>query len=65
MQVVNLWYDNFLWRLWIWRVYEWTLKPNTQVKIIDQEGKIRTWRINKIFSTLWLQRIEQEEAKCW
>jgi len=64
MQIVNLWYDNFLGRLWIGRVYEWTVKPWTQVKIIDHEWKTRTWKINKVFSTLWLQRIEQEEAQC-
>jgi len=64
MQVVNLGYDNFLGRLWIGRVYEWTLKPGTQVKVINQKWEIRTWRINKVFSTLWLQRIEQEEAQC-
>jgi len=64
MQIVNLWYDNFLGRLWIGRVYEWTLKPWTQVKVIDHEWKVRTWKVNKVFSTLWLQRIEQEEAQC-
>ena len=64
MQIVNLGYDNFLGRLWIGRVYEWTIKPWTQVKIIDHEWKIRTWKVNKVFSTLWLQRIEQVEAQC-
>lgn len=62
MQIVNLGYDNFLGRLGIGRVYEWTLKAGSQVSIIDNDGKIRNWKVAKIFTTLGLQRIEQTEA---
>ncbi len=64
MQVMNLAYDDYLWRLGIWRVYEWTAKVWQRVNIISNDWAVRTSKISKIFTTLWLQRIEKEEAKC-
>ncbi len=29
MQIANLWYDDYRWRLWIWRVYEGTVRKGT------------------------------------
>jgi len=65
MQIANLWYDEYLWRLWIGRVYEGKVKEGTQVIIIWNDGEKRTGKIAKVFTTLWLQRIETEEAQCW
>jgi len=65
MQVMNLAYDDYLWRLGIWRVYEWTAKIWQQVNIISNDWFKRTGKIGRIFTTLWLQRIEKNEAKCW
>ena len=65
MQIANLWYDEYLWRLWIGRVYEGKVKEGTQVTIIWNDGEKRTGKIAKVFTTLWLQRIETEEAQCW
>lgn len=65
MQIVNLGYDNFLGRLGIGRVYEGSVKAGSQVMIYDNEGKPRTGKIAKIFTTLGIQRIEQESANCW
>lgn len=64
MQVMNLAYDDYMWRLGIWRVYEWTAKTWQQVSIISNDWKKRNWKIGRIFTTLGLQRIEKAEAKC-
>lgn len=64
MQVANLGYDDFVGRLWIWRVYEGTAKVGQQVTIIDNEGKRRSGKISKVYTTLGLQRIEVPEAMC-
>ncbi len=65
MQIANLGYDDYLGRLGIWRVYEWTAKAGQQVTIIGNDGVTkRTWKITKIFTTLGLQRVEQQEAQC-
>ena len=65
MQIANLGYDEYLGRLGIWRVYEGTVKEGTPVTIIGNDGEKRTWKIAKVFTTLWLQRIETQEAQCW
>ena len=64
MQVANLAYDDYLWRLWIGRVYEWEVKSWQQVNITWNDWTVRTWKIWKIFTTLWLQRIETSYAQC-
>ena len=65
MQIANLGYDDYLGRLWIWRVYEGTVKEGTQVTVIGNDWEKRNWKIAKVFTTLGLQRIETEEAQCW
>lgn len=65
MQVVNLGYDDFIGRLGIGRVYEWTAKPWQEVVIFDNAGNKRKGKITKIFTTLGLSRVETQEAKCW
>jgi len=64
MQVANLAYDDYLWRLWIGRVYEGEVKSLQQVNITWNDGTVRVWKIWKIFTTLWLQRIETNHAQC-
>ena len=65
MQIANLWYDEYLWRLGIWRVYEGTVKEGTSVSIIWNDWVKRNWKIAKVFTTMGLQRIETPEAQCW
>jgi len=65
MQIANLWYDDFLWRLGIWRVYEWTIKQWQTVTVIWNDGEKRTWKIAKVFTTLWLKRVEATEWTAW
>ena len=64
MQVANLWYDDFIGRLGIWRVYEWTVKQGEEVVVFDNSWAKRKWKITKIFTTLWLSRVETKEARC-
>ena len=65
MQIANLGYDNFMWRLWIGRVYEWKVKTGQQVTIMWNDWTLRTWKISKVFTTLWLQKIAVDEAEAW
>lgn len=65
MQIANLAYDDYLWRLGIWRVYEGTAKVWQSVTIIANDWTKRTGKISKIFTTLGLQRVESTEAQCW
>ena len=65
MQIANLAYDDYLWRLGIWRVYEGTAKIWQSVTIIANDWTKRTGKISKIFTTLGLQRVESTEAQCW
>ena len=64
MQIANLGYDDYLWRLGIGRVYEGKIKVWSQVTIIWNDGIKRSGKIAKLFTTLGLQRIETEEATC-
>ncbi len=65
MQIANLWYDDFMWRLGIWRIYEWTVKTWQEVVVYDNNGKKRKWKISKLYTTLWLSRVETSTALCW
>lgn len=65
MQIVNLGYDDFIGRLGIGRVYEWTAKPWQEVVVFDNDGNKRKGKITRIFTTLGLSRIDAQEAKCW
>lgn len=65
MQIANLAYDDYLGRLGVGRVYEGTAKAGQQVSIVENDWVTRrTGKITKIFTTLGLQRVEVEEAKC-
>lgn len=64
MQIANLAYDDYLWRLGIGRVYEWTAKVGEAVSVIARDGTKRTGKISKIFTTLGLQRVEGTQAQC-
>jgi len=64
MQIANLWYDDFVWRLWIWRVYDGVVKVWQQVVIYDHKWNQRKWKISKLYTTLGLSRIESQQAQC-
>jgi len=65
MQIANLGYDNFLWRLGIGRIYEGTVKVWQNVFVIDNEGKERKAKITKILTNEGLEKKEADEAFAW
>lgn len=65
MQIANLWYDNFLWRLWIGRIYEWTVKVWQEVFIINNNCIERKWKITEILTNEWLKKVKVKEAYAW
>lgn len=65
MQVANLAYDNFLWRLAIWRVYEGRVKVWQEVVITSNEWVKRKWKISEILTTEWLNKVKVKEAVAW
>jgi len=65
MQVTNLGYDDFVGRLWIWRVSDGTAKVWQQVIIFDNDWKKRKWKISRLYTTLWVSRIDTKEIQCW
>ena len=58
MQVATLGYDNFLWRLGIWRVYEWTIKTGKEVTIIWNDWAKRKGKITEILTNQWLKQVK-------
>jgi len=62
MQIANLDYDNFLWRMWVGRIYEWKVKVGQQVVIIDKDGQKRKWKISAILVTEGLKKEKVNEA---
>jgi len=65
MQIASLWYNDFVGRLWIGRIYEGNAKLGEKVTIISNDWDKRTWKISKIYTTEGLNQIESKEAKCW
>lgn len=65
MQVANLGYDNFLWRLAIWRVYEWKVKVGQEVIITWNDWVKRKWKISEILTNEWLAKVKASEAIAW
>jgi len=64
MQIANLGYDDFVWRLGIGRIYDGVAKAGQQVIIYDNKWNQRKWKIAKLYTTLWLSRVESKEAWC-
>ena len=62
MQIANLGYDNFLGRLGIGRVYEWTIKMGQEVTVTSNEWVKRKGKITKILTNEGLEKIESDEA---
>lgn len=65
MQIANLAYDNFLWRLWIGRVTEWTVKQWQEVTVIWNNWVKRKAKISDVLTNEWLNKIKVKEAVAW
>ncbi|MEA1890744.1 MAG: translational GTPase TypA [Pseudomonadota bacterium] len=63
LQVSALDYDSFKGIIGIGRVSRGKLTPNTPVKVIDIDGKVRNGRILQLMGLHGLQRTEIEEAE--
>ncbi|WP_415893465.1 translational GTPase TypA [Neptuniibacter sp. PT8_73] len=62
MQVSALDYNSYLGVIGVGRVTRGTINTNTQVKVIDREGAVRSGRILKIMGYHGLERVEVESA---
>ncbi len=65
MQVANLGFDNFLWRLGIGRIYEWTVKVGQEVFITSNSWIERKGKITEILTNNWLNKEKASEAFAW
>ncbi len=65
MQIANLGFDNFLWRLGIWRIYEWVVKVGQEVFITSNEWVQRKGRITEILTNEGLIKVKATEASAW
>jgi len=61
-QSFNLGYDNFMGRLAIGRIYEGTIKSNSNIFVKKSSGETRTGKITKLFTFNGLERQEVDEA---
>lgn len=62
VQPFNLGYDNFMGRLAIGRIYEGTIKSNSNVFVKKSSGETRAGKITKLFTFNGLERREVDEA---
>jgi len=63
LQISQLDYNSYLGIIGIGRIKQGRVKTNTQVKVIDTEGNIRSGRVLKILGFNGLDRIEVNEAQ--
>ncbi|MEA5445572.1 translational GTPase TypA [Gammaproteobacteria bacterium AB-CW1] len=62
LQVTSLDYSSYLGAIAVGRIRQGTLKTNSQVVVIDRDGKQRKERVVKVFGFLGLDRVEAESA---
>lgn len=62
MQVSALDYNSYLGVIGVGRVTRGTINTNTQVKVIDREGEVRSGRVLKIMGYHGLERVDVESA---
>ena len=63
MQVSALDYNSYLGVIGVGRVTRGSVSTNTQVKVIDRDGKVRSGRVLKIMGYHGLERVEVETAQ--
>jgi GTP-binding protein len=63
MQISTLDYNSYVGVIGIGRIKRGKVKTNTQVRIIDREGKIRSGRILQVLGFRGLERVERSEAE--
>ena len=63
MQISTLDYNSYVGVIGIGRVKRGKVSSNTQVKIIDREGKVRSGRVLQVLGFHGLERVERAEAQ--
>lgn len=64
MQITNLEYDDYVGRIWIWRIREWFVKQWDKVVIFNEAWEKRLWKISKIYTSLWMLKQEVQLGWC-
>lgn len=62
MQISSLAYSTYVGTIGIGRITRGKVKTNTNVSIIDMEGKIRNGRVLQVLGYMGLERLEIPEA---
>lgn len=65
MQIANLGFDNFLWRLGIGRIYEWVVKVGQEVFVTSNAWVERKGKITEILTNEGLAKVKAKEASAW
>ncbi|MGB7757109.1 MAG: GTP-binding protein, partial [Salinisphaera sp.] len=63
MQITTLDYNSFVGQIGIGRIARGTIKPATNVTIVDRDGGTRNARVAGVFGFLGLNRVEVDEAR--
>ncbi|GAA0350578.1 translational GTPase TypA [Bacillus horti] len=61
-QVTMLDYNEYLGRIGIGRIHRGNMRINQPIVVLTREGKVKNFRVTKLFGFLGLKRIEIEEA---
>ncbi|WP_096154785.1 MULTISPECIES: translational GTPase TypA [Bacillus] len=62
-QVSLLDYNDYVGRIGIGRIFRGTMKVGQQVSLMKLDGKVKQFRVSKLFGFIGLKRVEIEEAK--
>jgi GTP-binding protein len=62
MQITSLDYSPYVGSIGIGRIERGSISPNTPVKVIDRENKIRTGRVLQVLGHMGLERFEAKQA---
>lgn len=63
LQVSSLDYNSYVGMIGIGRIKRGKIKPNTPIKVIDTEGKVRNGRMLQLLGFHGLERVAYEEAQ--
>jgi GTP-binding protein len=63
MQISSLDYNSYVGVIGVGRISRGKVKPNTNIAVVDRDGKQRNGRMLQLFGFLGLERIEVEEAQ--
>lgn len=62
MQISSLDHSSYVGTIGVGRVQRGSVKPNTQVKVVDRDGKVRSGKVLQVLGHMGLERYESEEA---